>query len=343
MSSLRGTPYPIGVELLPASAAICSGGSLAIRPSSVRFDPWSSIWVVSVVVAGVVLPTNVSPSLLLALAVVAGLPHGAADFNEGRRAFRSFGAYWWRPFLLGYLGLIGCVLAAWWLCPAITLVAFLALSVVHFGTQDQHAGRSWMSILALGGAPIVGPAVFHRTDVKHLFAVLAGGDANAITAAIAGPLAMAWLVAVVLTMAAAWKSAERSWSYPAELLLTTMLFAFASPLVAFAFYFALIHTPRALIAQRVAAGGIPSLKQMLTLTALACVLGAGVFTARPALALEANVVRTAFMLLAALTVPHMALDYLQPMRRSMFQSSISRRAISGNVDASKSGTRMACE
>lgn len=308
-----------------------------------RFDPWSSIWVVSVVVAGVVLPTNVSPSLLLALAVVAGLPHGAADFNEGRRAFRSFGAYWWRPFLLGYLGLVGCVLAAWWLCPAITLVAFLALSIIHFGTQDQHADRSWMSVLALGGAPIVVPAVFHRTDVEHLFAVLAGGDANAITAAIAGPLAMAWLAAVALTMIEAWKAAERSWSKVGELLLTTMLFAFASPLVAFAFYFALIHTPRALIAQQIAAGGSPSLKRMLLMTALACGLGASIFFARPALTLDANVVRTAFMLLAALTVPHMTLDYLQLRRRFIFQSAISRRAISGNVDPSKSGARMARE
>jgi Brp/Blh family beta-carotene 15,15'-monooxygenase len=271
-------------------------------------------WVLAVVAAGIGLSVSISASLLLALGVVAGLPHGAADLEEGRRAFASFGNAWWRPFLLGYCSLIAGVLVLWWLCPVVMLAAFLALSVIHFGIQDEQArGQSWASILAYGGLPVVVPAAFHRSDVERLFAILAGDHGAAITAVLAGPVAIAWLIAAAYTLGDASARPQGHWTGVAELL----LFAWASPLVAFACYFALLHTPRALVAQWDHPAGPPPLARMVALTAAACVLGAGIFVMAPGLTLDANVVRTAFMLLAALTVPHMALDYVQRRSRSV--------------------------
>lgn len=287
-----------------------SGGSLAGRPASVPLGPWSWRWVAAVAVGGVAVSGRVSPTLLLALGVVAGLPHGTADLDGGRRAFRSYGKQWWQPFLGVYLGLIAAVLLAWRLCPAATLVGFLFLSMIHFGRQDrQDRCRSLAWVVAQGAAPVIVPAVVHGGKVERLFAVLAGDGAPAIVAALSGPVSAVWCASIAVAFYQIGDSAERR-SEAAELALVVLLFALTTPLVAFAFYFALLHTPRALVAQRIQGAG-SSWASMTALTLLACALGAGIFVVAPGLTFDADVVRTAFMLLAALTVPHMALDHLE--------------------------------
>ena len=82
-------------------------------------------------------------NLIALLAVVfIGLPHGAMD---GALAMH-FG---WtsRPalvsmFLIAYVGLAGVVVLAWALAPVLTFIAFLAISVYHFG-RGRLLCRCW--------------------------------------------------------------------------------------------------------------------------------------------------------------------------------------------------------
>ena len=267
-----------------------------------------------VVAAGLLIGAHVAGAVLLALAVVAGLPHGASDLDTGRKLLRSSGPRWWVAFLVGYLGLIATTLAAWAIAPAVMLTAFLLLSIFHFGTQDTP-DQTPIAVLAHGGAPIIAPALFHPQEVERLFAVLIGDQAHALAAVIAGPIAILWVAAIAWLV---WRTVEPNtrsretgaWPAPADLLLVVLLFAAASPLVAFSFYFALLHTPRALLEQRRRNRATASGFQTIGLTGLACLLGVGILLFSPGLTPGAAIVRTSFILLSALTVPHMALEYV---------------------------------
>lgn len=293
--------------------ALRQGGSPAILPVISELATPSLIWTGLVLAAGLLIGGHVAGATLLALAVVAGLPHGASDFEAGRTLLRS-GPTWWAPFLLGYLGLVGATLAGWAMAPTLMLAVFLLLSIIHFGMQDA-AGRTPLAVLAHGGIPIIVPAFFHPQEVERLFAILIGDRAQALTSAIAGPIAALWLAIVALlvwrTLDAGMRSrAEQGKPALADLLLVGLLFAAASPLVAFAFYFALLHTPRALFEQRSRSHRTASGLQTVGLTGLACLLGLGILLFSPGLDLEAAIIRMSFVLLSALTVPHMALEYI---------------------------------
>lgn len=295
--------------------ALSEGRSFAISPILTGVRIPSLAVTALVVLAGLLLDGHASPAALLAVAVVAGLPHGASDGETGRAAFAGMGRGWWALFLLGYVGLVCATLAAWAVAATIMLAVFLLLSIVHFGMQDAPGG-SRLAIVAHGGVPIVVPALFHPQAVQHLFAILIGnGGAAGLEAALRGPVASLWLAAVIVEVwraidIADFASARQRWPALADLLLVGLLFAAASPLVAFSLYFALLHTPRALLEQRRRTAELPSPWQTAALTILACLLGLGIFVSGHGIPATADIVRTSFLLLSALTVPHMALEYL---------------------------------
>lgn len=294
----------------PRDGTARRGGSFAIRPTAARPAIWSLAWTGAVALVGAVAGHGVAPALLLALAVVVGLPHGATDLEVGRSAFRAHRRNWWLPFLLAYLGLVGMTLLAWAVVPVVMLAGFLLLSAFHFGEQDAGS-TDRIAILAHGGTVIVVPSVVHPGAVNDVFAILVGERAPALTELIALPVAALWLASVALLAARTIR--DRRWRPLVDLLLVAALFAAAPPLVAFSLYFALLHTPRALVDQRARAGRSVSPARIVGLTALACLLGAAIFVAARDLTIEAATVRTSFLLLSALTVPHMALEHLGRM------------------------------
>ena len=119
-------------------------------------------------------------NLIALLGVVfIGLPHGAMDgalamhFGWTSRPALTF------LFLLSYVGLAGVVVLAWALAPVLTFIAFLAISVYHFGRGDASAagaGRISVESMARGGLVIGGISQIHRTEVDTIFQVLVGGD-----------------------------------------------------------------------------------------------------------------------------------------------------------------------
>lgn len=281
----------------------------AIRSATMRIAP-----VILAVAIGAVLPGHIPAAGFLALAVIVGLPHGAFDHKVARRAFeRGHGAGWWRPFLAGYLALAAAVLLTWWVLPVLALSIFLLLSVLHFGDQDAplQAPHRGIRIVAHGGVPIIVPAVCHPGAIERLLAALVPGHAHMVTMLLGGPLALVWGVAVICTLIGyAARGRADDWTVGADLVLVTLLFAVAPPLIAFSLYFAVIHAPRALTAA-MPAGGMRAgeLVLPLVLTVLGLGLGAVIFATRPAAPTGDNVVRSAFLLLSALTVPHMWLDW----------------------------------
>ena len=280
-----------------------------LRPAATRIAP-----VVVSVAIGTVLAGRVPEWGFLALAVVVGLPHGAFDHKVARRAFeRDYGTRWWQPFLAGYLALAAAMLFTWWALPVLALSFFVLLSVLHFGAEDAsgQASHRIIRIMAHGGVSVIVSAACHPDAIERLLAALVPGHAHVVTMLLGGPLMLLWTTMVAGTLIAYAKRGQADdWTAAVDLILVILLFAVATPLIAFSLYFAGVHAPRALAAA-MPAGGMRASQMVLPLilTLLGLGLGAVIFVAGAGTPIGGNVVRSTFLLLSALTVPHMWLEW----------------------------------
>ena len=245
-------------------------------------------------------------AVLLAGVVLVGMPHGAFDHIVAARVLRPrLGTMWWAAFLAFYLALAGLVVLGWMAAPAVTLAAFLELSVLHFGLGDAEQGAPRIPVvLARGALPILLPIALHRAEVAPLLAALADKETGAMAATLADAR---WLLlpwgAVFLT----WLWSEAARGERAEALALCAAFALLPPLLAFALYFCLCHSVRhllqlgATLAPDSARDACRALLRVAGPAALLCAVGAVFLVADGTEA----ALTPLFRLLAALTLPHM--------------------------------------
>lgn len=269
----------------------------------------------------------------IALAAIAiAMWHGAYDAVQAEPLLKPrLQARWYGAFFAGYAALVAMVLVGWWAFPFVSLVLFLGYSAWHFGTEPERgkvSAGTRMGAVALGALPIVAACRWHGVAVQAIFAQMLGGAQAA--PAHAGELTSAmahcfWPVLAVACVAAAlgqmgWALASRAETL-AVVGITAGLFAWCDPLVAFAVYFCCWHTPEHLIAtslpdgssatpwQRIGgnlrAGLVPWL---LTLVLVGVMFALGRHAAE---FYRAEI----FIVLSALTVPHMALNELDRWQR----------------------------
>ncbi|MDX1625338.1 MAG: Brp/Blh family beta-carotene 15,15'-dioxygenase [Wenzhouxiangellaceae bacterium] len=271
----------------------------------------------------------VADQLLLVAAPIAllGVLHGGADPWAGDAVFSSISRRWRRAAFLGaYLGITIAVLACWALAPVATLVGFLLISILHFGEQDARSFRldpEPLSLSVLGAIPVLGPSLAHPEAVGTIFAWLVGAEpasAAALLRGLAPPLTAVWCVGAGLLVArvALERSADARALVVGIVLLSALMVA-APPLIAFAFYFCLLHSAGHLLdlARRIpgpwrswSAG--QWIARLLPASAGAVALGFFGWLALPALQPDAvpmqdALARAVFWGLAALTVPHVLL------------------------------------
>ena len=252
-------------------------------------------------------------NLLALLGVVfIGLPHGAMD---GALAMH-FG---WtsRPavvalFLFSYVGLAGAVVLVWVFAPAVTFVAFLAISIYHFGRGDASslaAGRTTVESLARGGLVIGGISQMHRSEVDGIFQTLVGNDTSGVWLFLNG--------VVVITLACVFeamlfKNQQERLFLAVELGVLFLLFFAVPPLVGFALYFCFVHSIRHVSSVRNTMDATVSKLSITKSTAVLSLVTWGVGLAILAqqtstMAMDSALLRVVFIGLAALTVPHMIL------------------------------------
>ncbi len=251
--------------------------------------------------------------------------HGAYDPVQGRKLLMPrLGAHWLSVFLAAYAGLVVITLLGWWLLPSISLALFLTYSAWHFGTEPEHRTPGPIAALAafaLGAVPIVAACRWHAGAVTPIFTQMLGGKADPHAAALTHGLAAACWPVLVIALAGTWLgqfgrgSIQRAGT-AAVIVVTAALFALCDPLVAFAVYFCCWHTPEHLVSTSEPAAGIPTpaasvrrnlragfLPWLVSLVFLGAMFYFGRHTA-------ASYGPEMFILLSALTVPHMALNEL---------------------------------
>jgi beta-carotene 15,15'-dioxygenase len=274
--------------------------------------------------------------LVLVLAAVLGIPHGALDHWVARDVFAAEGdgRGWMIKFFAIYLG-IGAAFAVigWWF-PVLAWIAFLLVSAAHFGAGDvrDESATSWkrhIDVAVAGGAIIMTPYLVYPQEVAKLFAWITFTvpepwqqfATNSLVRISLPLLAVGWFAYTVFSGRTKPDETLRQPPLLLEVAVVMALFAAVKPLLAFSIYFALLHALRhtLVLASRLRTRDrwrdvIWVLLQGVPLTLLT-VTGGGVLywwitssssmiAGQPGIDI-AGIVRTVFWLLAALTFPHM--------------------------------------
>lgn len=240
--------------------------------------------------------------ILVPAVALLGLPHGAFDLPIAQKIWPLDGLTGLLRFSAAYLGLTACVIGVWWLVPGVALALFLTYSAVHFSSDWAEQHFSWR--LGGGLSSIGAPALTNPEAVTSIFAQLSSVDA-AMTIT---PLLAAGGVIGLISIALA--TLIRPNLGPVVELAFLWLAAFAlPPLIYFVVYFCGLHSPRHLAS--VLSGlrcQTHALRQAAGITAVTLVgatLAATTLTSQSAI--DEALVKTVFIGLAALTVPHMLL------------------------------------
>lgn len=241
-----------------------------------------------------------------ALVLLLGMPHGAFDVLIARRLFGAAEFKGWALFSLWYLGMSMAVVGVWIVAPTLFLCAFLIVSALHFA-GDPANDVTRISRGLYGGAAIILPALWHGEELQRLLGLVAGPDSAAFVAPVLGQLAAPWLAATILVCMVQFRTSRLA---ACELAGLVALSVAAPPLVAFCAYFCLMHSPRHILrtlANLQAAESRQGLALAVWPTLAVLIAAALLFWLANDLPLEARVMQTVFVGLAALTLPHMAL------------------------------------
>lgn len=281
-------------------------------------------------------PLLASLSIETQLALVAlpiallGVMHGGLDPWVGDVVLqRSFGRCSRWMFFTAYLAVMAGVTLCWIALPLPTLVAFLLVSVLHFGEQDASAFASrtdGLSVAVFGALPVLGPVAAHPAEVATIFGWLIGMDAGLLSETLrwlARPLIALWIVGAGMFIGRTLLERDPNPAFQVfGLLVLVSAMLLLPPLIAFAAYFCLLHSFGHLLDMAALESGpwrkwtLPQWTARLwpaTLGALALgLVGWVALTAlgREGFARPEALAQVIFCGLAALTVPHVLLHMI---------------------------------
>jgi Brp/Blh family beta-carotene 15,15'-monooxygenase len=244
-----------------------------------------------------------------------GLPHGTLDIELLRGGARARSLP--RPVLIMlYLALAGTTGLIWVASPIMALTCFLAVAVVHFA-EDWRAGTTPLFAHAMALATLTSPALLHRDAVMALFETLTGEAEGAMLAQLLLLVAPVALLAGCVGCADLWRTGHATLAASGAIALGALLLL--PPLIGFAIYFCLLHSPAHLRSNiRLASGLSGGRRQakrkialiIASLTLAALGITALLFTLQPALNAGDDLMNATFMTLSILTVPHMLMPIM---------------------------------
>ncbi len=233
-------------------------------------------WIVGIVALFAALPFDIPlwvQFLPLAFsALLFGMPHGAVDhIVPGRIIDGRYGSAQMIGLVVGYLALIGAMLAMWTVNPAFGFVFFIAMTWVHWGLGDLHAvlafgnagflhtrGLRALTAFVRGGFPMLLPLVFFPTDFRlaadSIVGTLGLENTTSLDVFFGLPFRMALAVifgcTIGIVLVWSWQRATRTgqmadWrAYALETFLLTVFFAVVPAYLAVGLYFCLWHSTR---------------------------------------------------------------------------------------------------
>ena len=255
--------------------------------------------------------SGVAANMVAAIAIVlAGIPHGTLDVEIAAAHFGQKGIAGKATIIAGYLGCAAAMVVLWLQLPELALISFLLISIVHF-SRDWRGGVDPFLAMMVGWALVALPALASPDDVAMIFAALTGSQNGTVIAALLGaasvPAALGSLVF------AYWAFRHNDTQSALEVLACITAALFLPPLVAFAVFFCGLHSPRHMADALRETGALSPLKKAAIITAvftLSLGLGVLMFVYQGEVPADMGIIRSAFILISTLTVPHFILEYL---------------------------------
>ena len=290
------------------------------RSTGAAFPPLLRLWILPFLAGGLILADalfvgmdSVQVTMVAALfIVIVGIPHGTLDVEIAAVRFGKSTISGKIVILTGYLACAIGMALCWMVAPAIALTLFLIISIVHFGL-DWRGGADPFLAMMVGWALIALPALSHPQEVSDIFAILTGSPTgstiSALLACAAAPAALGSLVFAFW----AFKNNERQ--NAVDVIACMAAAVFLPPLVAFAIFFCGLHSPRHMAEALRESAGISSAKKAAIIAAvflLSLAIGVLLFLGQSDLQVESGIIRTAFVLISILTVPHFVLEHYRP-------------------------------
>ena len=254
---------------------------------------------------------NVEMLIAAAVILFLGVPHGALDVLYLRKVLLVRSASKVAALLFLYLSVATGVVALWLFSPLVFLISFLIASGFHF-SGDPEEGSHFLTRCSIGAGVIVLPSLLYRSELTNLYSLLTNSVVADIVVKISVP--GAYLVIGLSMVAVVSELLKEHYMTAAELVTAVLLATFVSPLLAFTIYFCLMHSARHILRT----GELVSMSTKAFL--LECALPmVAVFIAtaiawsqKNNLRLDASIIRIVFVMLAALTAPHMLI--VEPVR-----------------------------
>lgn len=242
--------------------------------------------------------------------VVFGIPHGSLDVEIAGHRFGYSSLVGKVQITVGYLVCAAFMMVCWRFAPALALSSFLLVSIVHF-SQDWRKGAEPFLAMMVGWGLVSVPALSHPDIVSDIFILLTdnpSGETIASLLAIASaPAALGCLVYAL------WAYRNGNVRDAVDVLSCLAAALLLPPLIAFAIFFCGLHSPRHMASALEDAGTLSAPRKLaviIAVTLLALGLGAALFAQQVAFGTEANIIRTAFILISILTVPHFLLEHM---------------------------------
>ena len=287
--------------------------------------PWLRLWALPILTVMLISADllwvgmdSMTMTVIATIAIVlAGIPHGTLDVEIAAAHFGQNNFAGKTRITISYIACALAMIGLWALLPEFALITFLIIAIVHF-SRDWRGGVDPFLAMMVGWALVALPALSHPQEVAMIFETLTGNQ-NGVT--IAALLACASVPAALGSLVFAyWAYTHNDIKSAVEVMSCIIAALFLPPLIAFAMFFCGLHSPRHMADALRETGTISATQKAIIIAAVfALSLGLGIllYTSYAAAHVDAGIIRSAFVLISTLTVPHFILEYLMSERRNV--------------------------
>lgn len=266
-----------------------------------------------------------SPFLFVCLVLVAsiGISHGALDNMKGAQLLKIFDMKSMFTFYVGYLAISVLVICVWLLSSTFLLFLFLLVASYHFGKEDSEflfqSKKFYLDILFfLKGLVIISaPLFFQYTDTINIFNTI-GMNTDLFIFRDYSFIISCFFISIISSIAIVLIARNLYASILIiDLFAIVILNYFLHPLFAFTLYFCFLHSVRHSITlmQDLDKDLSKSIKIFIRKSLPLTIVTASIFVVAFAFLMSeydinSSINKVIFVGLAALTFPHIILEYL---------------------------------
>lgn len=259
----------------------------------------------------------------LFLVLTIGISHGSLDNLKGKKLLQLYNINNMAYFYLGYVFLSLFVIIFWLFFPSLLLILFLIIASYHFGKEDSEflcisKGLFFDILFFLKGSIVISaPLIFQKSKTLEIFDTI--GMNTELIIFSSDPLIIIFILLSILSSFIIVSSVRNLYALVLvlDLMAILVLNYFLQPLLAFTLYFCFLHSIRHSISlmyelDNNLTKSIPIFfKKSLPLTLLTGFLFVTIFILLMGeFDVSNSINKVIFIGLAALTLPHITLEYI---------------------------------